>query len=291
MVACRSMIRLSSLLPLTRALAYTSQQQRERWARRLAERSLKRNGSRVERARHHLERAFPEQAQDQIEACLAAHFTHRYRQILSLAWLRYAPVDDICDSIQSWDGVELLKTVSARGRGVIVATPHFGDWERFNLAMGTQVEAAVLYKPSSDPGADRWLYQLRSRTGVQPLAVSGQGIREVYRRLSQGGIVGILPDQVPGSGGVPSRFMGQQVMTMSLIHRLVQSTGCAVMLGRCFYVEDGLNSGAYQLKVTPAPDEIDDFNIEQSVQALDSAVERVLKEAVPQYLWTYKRWK
>lgn len=292
MVACAAMISLASLLPLARVLSYMSEAQREAWARRLAQRSLSRNGSRVRRARKHLHTAFPQLDNATLDECLAAHFRHRYRMVLNIAWLRYAPVAQITESISVWDGVEWLKAHPARGRGVIVATPHFGDWERFSLAMGTQVSAAVLYKPASDPAVERWLKALRSRTGVVPVPATAKGIRELYKRLNHGGIVGILPDQVPKRGaGVPTEFFGRPAETMTLIHRLVQSTGCAVKLGRCFAVYDEHKRvPRYHLKISSAPDDVEDVNPEISAQALNDGIEQVVQEAIPQYLWTYKRW-
>lgn len=309
----------STLLPLSRILAGLSAERREAWAASLAQRSLRREGSRVQRARQHLKRCFPALSEAERAELLRQHFVHRYRLILNIPSLRYGPIEPLLQSIRRWDGVELLQALSARGRGVIVATPHFGDWERFNLAMGTQVSAAVLYKASRDARVDRWLLQLRSRTGVVPVAVGSQGIRELYRRLNHGGIVGILPDQVPRQGaGVAAPFFNQMTPTMSLIHRLVQSTGCAVVLGRCYFQAESVQSplgedqsgdqgklggdgmalnkatasvvSPYILKIHRAPEEIEDADPAVSAAALNRGIEQVIADAPAQYLWTYQRW-
>lgn len=286
MVACQLMFKLGRLLPLTRCTSWLPEPRRESLAVHLAGRTVGKNGRRVGRARKHLQLCFPHLNRHQREQYLINHFIHRYRLILSLGWLRYAPLQDISASITDWQGVDLLQNLRANGRGVIVATPHFGDWERFNLAMGMHVRAAVLYKPASDPAAARWLHQLRSRTGVQPVPVTSSGIREVLKRLRGGGIVGILPDQAPRHGhGIHAPFFRQATPTMTLIHRLIQKTGCAVCFGACWHTR-----GGYRLTITPAAMGMDNAGPGVSAAVLNQGVEEIIYRAPEQYLWTYKRW-
>lgn len=277
---------IARLLPLTRIIGWLPASRRQQLAERLARRALAADRRRVKRARMQIAHCFPALSAAQQTVYLHEHFVHRYRLLLDLGELRYAPLDRIQQSIVCWEGFEWLSQQTVTGRGVIVATPHFGDWERFNLVMGRRVNAAVLYKPSGHAVVDRWLHQLRCRTGVVPVAVGRAGIKELLKRLQSGGVVGILPDQMPKQGqAVDAPFFGVTVPTMNLIYRLVQKTGCAVGMGACIATETG-----YQLKVVSAPPGIDDADATRSATALNRGIEQLVMRAPAQYLWTYRRW-
>ncbi|GAB4182680.1 MAG: lauroyl acyltransferase [Wenzhouxiangellaceae bacterium] len=280
------MLRAAHLLPLTRLAAGLPQSARDRLAATSARRALKRNSKRVERAREHISRCFPEWDSSQQQHCLAAHFDHRYRLLFDLSWLRHAPLTRITDSIASWHGFEQLESALRSRRPVIMATPHHGDWERFNLVMGTRVAAAVLYKPSTDPAIEQWLVTLRSRSGVIPLPANRRGIRQVLEHLRNGGIVGILPDQIPRSGsGVVAPFFDQPAATMTLIHQLVQKTRSLVFFGSCIRQAQG-----FKVSIDPAPDELYAGDAAASASAMNRAIENIVRRTPEQYLWTYRRW-
>ena len=110
-------------------------------------------------------------------------------------------------------------------------------------------------------------------------------MRQLFKRLQEGGVVGILPDQQPKAGdGEFAPFFGIPALTMTLLSRLAQRTGATVLLGYCERIGETPDGPAFALRFEPVPDAA------EGVAALNAAVERVARRDPAQYQWTYKRW-
>jgi KDO2-lipid IV(A) lauroyltransferase len=63
-------------------------------------------------------------------------------------------------------GVEQLDRLEAEGRGALLLTGHFGNWELMALAYGFRGgRLAFVARPLDNPYFDSWMKQLRSRSG------------------------------------------------------------------------------------------------------------------------------
>ena len=121
----------------------------------------------------------------------------------------------------------------------------------------------------------------------------GSAIRQLIKRLKQGGVVGILPDQQPKLGdGEFAPFFARPALTMTLLPRLAQRTGATVLFAYCERIGElpGGRGPAFALRFEPAPDAIAAVDPVLGVAALNAAVERIARRDPAQYQWTYKRW-
>jgi KDO2-lipid IV(A) lauroyltransferase len=87
-----------------------------------------------------------------------------------------------------------LEAALARRRGVVVVTPHFGNWElmpAYLVARG--FGGAVVAREPANPRLAKWLVDARARAGVQTLDALGHP-RAILKVLQSGAIVGLLPD-------------------------------------------------------------------------------------------------
>jgi KDO2-lipid IV(A) lauroyltransferase len=122
---------------------------------------------------------------------------------------------------------------SGRGRGLILATPHLGCWELLNFWVGNRTPLAIAYRPPRQPALEALLLRARRVPRVEQVRADGPaGVRKLYKRLIDGGVVGILPDQQPKLGeGEFAPFFGTPALTMVLLSRLAQRTGATVLCG------------------------------------------------------------
>ncbi len=120
----------------------------------------------------------------------------------------------------------LLKGVEGEHRlrpGTLVIAPHFGNWEYLGYYLNTVAPLAALYQRPASTALDRALAAARGRFGTRSAADSISGLRRIVKALQTGGLVVVLPDQIPGGGaGVTAPCFGQPALTMSLISRLLQ---------------------------------------------------------------------
>ena len=190
-------------------------------------------------------------------------------------------------------GAALFDAAIAAGRGVIVAAPHHGNWELLNQWLAARTPLAILYKPPESKVGEAFLRRVRADADAERITqvrAEGPGIRQLYKTLKDGGVVGILPDQQPKAGdGVFAPFFGRQALTMTLLSRLAERSGAAVLLASCERLPGP--DLAYALRVEPAPDGIHAADTARSVAALNAGVERMARRAPAQYQWTYKRFK
>ena len=194
--------------------------------------------------------------------------------------------------IRETHGEDLFDAALANGRGLIVAAPHFGNWELLNQWLAARTPLAILYKPPESAVGEAFLRRVRADAEpgrVTQVRAEGAGVRQLYKTLQGGGVVGILPDQQPkGGDGEFAPFFGVQASTMTLLGRLASRSGATVLFAWCERIGPGPD---YALRIAPASPGIDSPDAAVATTALNADVERIARRDPAQYQWTYKRFK
>jgi KDO2-lipid IV(A) lauroyltransferase len=178
------------------------------------------------------------------------------------------------------------------GRGLIVAAPHMGNWELLNQWLAKKTPLAILYRPPDSAIGEAFLRRVRANVEgeVEQVRAEASGVRTLLKRLQKGGVVGILPDQQPKAGeGEFAPFFGKPALTMTLLGRLANRSGAAVLLCWCQRLP-GNGPPKFALHIEAAPGAIADADPQRAVAALNAGVEAVAQRDFAQYQWTYKRY-
>src|SRR6266581_162369 len=151
----------------------------------------------------------------------------------------------------------------------------------------SRMPITVMYNPPKIRALEPVMKVGRSR-GTTMISVPAdlRGVRVMLKALRRGEAIGMLPDQVPGVGeGEWIDFFGRPAYTMTLVGRLSEQTGAAVLLCCAVRLPRGLG---YRLLVEPllAP-----RPPESPVRALNRSLEQVIRRHPEQYLWGYNRYK
>ncbi|HZH44129.1 MAG TPA: lauroyl acyltransferase [Lysobacter sp.] len=268
------------------------------WLRRIADALaslwIRRDARESRVARRNLELAYPELLPGERTQWHRAILRTTARQALETLRLWTRPPARNLPLIRETSGVELFEQARADGRGVIVAAPHYGNWELLNQWLASRTPLAILYRPPESAIGEAFLNHVRAAFGdrVTQVRAEGPAIRQLFKLLKDGGVVGILPDQQPKAGdGEFAPFFGVQALTMTLLGRLAQRTGACVLFAYCERLEAGRNGEpAFALRFEAAPEDIADTDPQYAVAALNAAVERIARRDPAQYQWTYKRY-
>ena len=272
-----------------------------RWLSRLADavaaRMLRRDSRASRVARRNLELAYPELLPGQRAQLHRAVVHGAARQAVETLRLWTRPHAENLDLIREHHGVAHLDAAIAAGRGVIIAAPHYGNWELLNQWLAARTPLAILYAPPESPIGEAFLNRVRaSGSGdagrVTQIRAQRAAVRQLFKHLEAGGVVGILPDQQPKQGdGEFAPFFGMPALTMSLLGRLAARTGASVLLAYCERIDAhaGKAGPGFALHIEPAPAAVADPDPAVAVAALNAAVERVARRDPAQYQWTYKR--
>ncbi len=175
-----------------------------------------------------------------------------------------------------------IAEAESKGNGVIILTPHLGAFEVAARYYATHRSITVLFKPAKLKWVNKWLVAARGVDGVDAVPTTVGGLRSMLRTLRRGDIVGLLPDQVPTDGdGEWSTFFGEPAYTMTLPQRLVEMTGCAVVLcvGERLPGARGWRMRFEPMTELPTPD------------AVNKRFETLIRAMPGQYLWGYNRYK
>jgi KDO2-lipid IV(A) lauroyltransferase len=239
-------------------------------------------------AERNLARCFPQMDDAERTRLVKDSFQHYLCSVLEAGRNWYWDLERLQSMCDEMRGAELAQESLATGRGVVVLAPHFGAWEYLGMYLQKIPEIAILYKPPDNPALEQALLSKRRRGGANLIPANASGIRQLYAHIRAGRGAGVLPDQQPSKGkGHFAPFFGIPALTGVLVPRLVQRTGCIVLLVAC----ERLPGGRYRVQLMRADDDIYSEDFETSLAAVNRGVERCIAIDPAQYLWSYKRFK
>ncbi|GHU06145.1 acyltransferase [Betaproteobacteria bacterium] len=242
------------------------------------------------RYRHHF-RANLEQALGTIDpAVLRQAILEAGRASFELPWLWLRPLDEVLVQVKTVHGWEAVDAALRDGAGILFITPHLGCFEitAQYCAHAAGKPLVVLYRPPRYRALEPLMQAGRVRGLVTTAPADFSGVRQLLKTLRTHGMVGMLPDQVPGEGeGVWVDFFGRPAWTMTLGARLAEVRGV-----RTFYIwAERLPRGqGYALHYAPPVEEaVGDLSARCA--AMNREVERLIRQCPQQYLWGYNRYK
>lgn len=268
-----------------------------RWLTRLADAladaAIRRSSREARITARNLELVRADASADQHAELQRAVMRSTTRQVFETLRLWTGPRAGNLAMIREVHGAAHLDAAMAAGSGVIVAAPHFGNWELLNQWLASRTPLAILYAPPESRVGEAFLNLARAdedAARITQVRADGAGVRQLFKRLAAGGVVGILPDQQPKRGdGEFAPFFGLQALTMTLLGRLATRSGATVLMAWCERIDDEGRGPAFALHVEPAPAAVSDPDPATSAAALNAAVERIARRDPAQYQWTYKR--
>ena len=238
-----------------------------------------------------LRRAFPEW--DEARARRTAHgvYAHFGQTLLDILWLSERPREDWLALIVE-EGREHADAARAKGRGIVFATAHLGNWELYGVVYGWLVQKlGVIARPLDNPELDRRLCAFRTRSG-NTVIYKQRALVQVLRILKDQGAVAILVDQnVQEQDGIFVDFFGRKAATTTVAAALAVKTGAALVAAHCEATPDG----RYRLVYGPLLEWTSSGNRQQDVadltQRLTTTIEGWIRRVPEQWLWMHRRWK
>ena len=197
-------------------------------------------------------------------------------------WSR--PRADNLALVRSVQGEAALGEALAQGRGLILAAPHFGNWELLIEWMAARGPFSLVYRVPEKRFGDVFLRLARGGQNVRLVPAESNAMRPLVKALKAGETIGITPDQQPKLGGGEfAPFFGRQALTLSLIPKLARS-GAPVVFAWATPVD-----GGFDLHFEAGDQLVADANLMTATTAMNAQVESIARLDLAQYQWTYKR--
>ena len=131
------------------------------------------------------------------------------------------------------------------GRGVLLITPHLGNWE-FGAPLlarhGIKLMAVTLEEPS--PRLTELRRDSRRRWGIETIVIQRDpfAFLEVLRQLESGASVAILVDRPPAATAVPVTLFGQNLEASLAPAEIARASGCVLLPVYVVHREQGYHA-------------------------------------------------
>ncbi len=246
--------------------------------------------------RENLRRAYGEGVPDEEITRLAqAHYGHLGRLALEFVWFPWLS-EARRAAMVSVENLAALEAALAQGKGVLVLTGHFGNFEVATAAgLASYPRARGRFYFVRRPFRPRWLDDLVTRrfrrAGFGVLPKRG-GLEGILDRLNAGDIVVFPFDQHAGrKDGVVVDFFGHPAGTFRSLAILALNTGAPVVPAASWREPDGRHVLRFEDPLAVL--ESDDVNeaIRRNTRAYNAALERLVLRHPEQWWWVHRRWK
>jgi KDO2-lipid IV(A) lauroyltransferase len=187
-----------------------------------------------------------------------------------------------------YQGFEHFQQAKTRGRGVLFATAHLGNWELSAFAHALMAEPmAIVVRPLDNPILDALAARYRTMSGNSVIGRGKDFLRPLLAALHHNQAVGILIDQnVTPDRGVFINFFNRPACVDSGLARLAARTGAAVIPGYALWSP---TESKYILVFEPEVEITGDTLAD--TQAIHARLEAAIRSHPGQWLWIHRRWK
>jgi KDO2-lipid IV(A) lauroyltransferase len=193
-------------------------------------------------------------------------------------------------SLVAAEGRENLEAALAKGKGALIFTGHFGNWEVANAVVSGIGPFRVIARALDNPHLEKDLLRFRTRLGSEVINKFGAS-RPILQALGRNEIVAILIDQnVLRSQAVFVDFFGKPAATTPGLAAFHLKTGAPLVP---LFV-DSLPGGRYRVRILPPlefqPAGRRDEDVLKITGICTKMIEHEIRRSPEQWLWVHKRW-
>ncbi len=213
------------------------------------------------------------------------HFYQLGANILSSPRLARLPEEVVRRRVEM-TGLDGLRATLARGRGVVMAINHIGNWELYAQLLGhiRGTPVGAVFQSQRNKYLNRLIDRDRRRLGLETFD-RRDGYVGAAEMINRGGILAILIDQHAGDAGLWTPLFGKLASTSPLAGTLARRTGAPLISVAIHTV----GPARWHCVIEPP------FEPEGSVAEITARLNRILEKQIatspPDWFWVHNRWK
>jgi KDO2-lipid IV(A) lauroyltransferase len=225
-----------------------------------------------------------------LEEALKRSYCHFGKMVVEFMRFIDLTPDTLPDLVE-YRGLEHLEAAYRKGKGVLLATGHFGNFEYMNgglAVLGYPMNSVI--RIVDNPYLDGLIDRIRCSTGLTVIKRK-VAVFAVLDKLKRGEIVSLAIDQNSARGGLFMPFFGKTAATMVGPARLHAWSGSPVL----FAYAVRTNDDGHRVTILPefpfvntGGGEVDEFI---NMSLLNRALEGAIRENPAMWFWLHRRWK
>lgn len=206
--------------------------------------------------------------------------------------LRFETID--CRQVKqavALEGAEHLDLALQGGKGAILVSAHFGNWEMFGAALACYgYPFSVVVYPQHNQPVDRMLNRLRASQGIEVI-YKRKAAREVLSALRRNRFVTMLSDQDAGPEGLMVNFLGRPASVTKGPAVFALKTGAPIITGVIVRQEGGQHFGYIDRPLYPDPGRDRASEMIRLTEEFTSRLEGYVIRHPDHWYWVHRRWK
>lgn len=233
-----------------------------------------------------------EKSKEELRKIAKNVFINLGKNLFELFW-SYNKDKKQLEKIATFDGMEYLQHAFNKGKGLIVISPHLGNWEfmaQFASIAGYPINviATRLY----DSRLNNIVLNFRSDKGIKTIFRDDPSVgKKIMHVLKKGEIIGLLIDQDTRVDGVYVKFFNQLCYTPAGAAILARRTGTPVLLSTIYRNCDDKHIIKFfpPFKTICTADAQGDTIL--NTQLYTNLIEAAIRKNPDQWVWMHQRWK
>ena len=244
------------------------------------------------RALDNLKASYPDMDQAWIEHTGRRSFEHLAMLAIDIMFVPRLVKAEDWRRFAHFKNVERLKWMLKEGRGMLLATAHYGSFEMTGYVLSLfGFDIYSVARPLDNKYISRYIYGIRERKGQKIVDKKG-GAKLMEQISSSGTALGFTADQDAGRKGVFVDFFGRKASAYKSIGLLAITNNIPIAVGYARRIDDRFffEIGVQRI-IFPEEWADKDDPLTWVTAAYTSAIEDFVREDPEQYWWLHRRWK
>jgi KDO2-lipid IV(A) lauroyltransferase len=191
----------------------------------------------------------------------------------------------------SFEGVQHVENALALGKGAIILTGHFGNWELLAASISTNVSPLTpIVRELRSPRLNALVSKYREKAGYSTID-RNTGVRQALRCLRNNNLLGIVADVDTSVNGVFVDFFGRPAYTPYSPIAFALKTGAVILPSFIMRQPDGTHQVIIEPPLTLERCDDKEKELVINTQKYTKVIESYIRKNPEQWIWMHQRWK
>ncbi len=233
---------------------------------------------------------FPEHDEDWVRRTALACFEHVGQEWLSIPYVTRRGLDEVRRRIVSFEGADAARAAHEEGKGLVVVSGHFGNWELAGATLASlDLPVDAVMQGIKNERLTELIKDVRNRNGMG-LIDRARAWGVLTETIAARRVVAFVADQDAGGGGVFVPFFGRPASTHRAPALLALRTGAPFFVGGVHRTGPREYHG-WLVRIEPSAAGDIKEQVAEMTENWVAELERRVRLYPEQYFWHHKRWK